>query len=135
MKALADLIPALVWALSIAAHVYLYLEHATSKGIPMSEALDPAAQADAPIPTAPAEAAAPVNPAAVVNSVVQTVTSHPDVPAHKAADVITSILAGLYQAEPAIFAVSRASSRTQTEVNLGFGLASIILNAFIHPGA
>ena len=86
--------------------------------------------------TAPAEAPAPVaNASAVVNSVVQTVTTHPDVPQHKAADVIASILAGLYQAEPAIFAVTRSSSRTQAEVGLGVGLASVILSAFLHPGA
>lgn len=136
MRGLADLLPHVMWALALASHVYLYLEHANLKGRPMSEAFD-VTQSDpnAPIQTATAEAPAPVNSAAVVSSVVQTVTGHPDIPSHKAADVITSILAGLYQAEPAIFAVSRASPKTQAEVGLGFGLASIILNAFIHPGA
>ena len=70
-----------------------------------------------------------------LTSVVQTVQAHPDVAPSKAASVITSILAGLYQAQPAIFAVSRASSRTQAEVSLGLGLVEIVVGAFLHPGA
>jgi len=42
----------------------------------------------------------------VVASVVETVQAHPDVPPGRAAGVITDILAGLYQAQPAIFAPS-----------------------------
>jgi hypothetical protein len=81
---------------------------------------------------APAAAATPaVDPARLVTSVVDTVQSHPDVPASKAASVITGILAGLYQAQPAIFAVSRAGVRTQAEVSLGLGLAEIIVGAFL----
>jgi len=100
-------------------------------------AAPPAAVADAPMKTAggdqaAAAAAAPIDSQAVVNSVIQTVQAHPDVPASAAPSVITSILAGLMQAEPAIFAVSRASSKTQTEVGLGLGLAQMILGAFIH---
>jgi len=90
--------------------------------------LVPVAPVDAPIATAPA-----ADPAAVVASVVQSVQAHPDVHPSKAASVITSILAGLYQSAPAIFAVSRAGSKTQAEVGLGLGLAELIVGAFIHP--
>ena len=84
------------------------------------------------IATAPAAAPA-LDPNKVVDSIVQTVQAHPDVPQNKAAGVIASILGGLYQAEPAIFAVTRASSQTQAEVSLGLGLAEVILGAFLHP--
>lgn len=87
---------------------------------------------DAPIVTAPA-AEPTVDPSRVVNAVVQSVAAHPDIPPGKTAGVIAAILGGLYQAEPAIFAVSRASPRTQTEVSLGLGLAEIIVGAFLHP--
>ena len=87
-----------------------------------------AAPAVAPVAAAPA-----VDQNKVVASVVQTVQSHPDVPAGKAAGIIASILGGLYQAEPAIFAISRASPATQAEVSLGLGLAEVILGAFLHP--
>lgn len=84
------------------------------------------------IPTAPADGATPaVDPNKLVTSVVETVQSHPDVAPSRAASVITDVLAGLYQAQPAIFAVSRASSRTQAEVSLGLGLAEIIVGAFL----
>lgn len=89
----------------------------------------------APVSTAPAVPAPAVNPNKVVTSVVQTVQAHPDVPAHKAAGIITSILSGLYQAEPAIFAISRASPATQAEISLGLGLAEVIVGAFLHPAA
>jgi hypothetical protein len=90
----------------------------------------------APIATAPADPApAVVDPNRVVGAVVQTVTSHPAIPQHKAAGVIASILGGLMQAEPAIFAVSRAGAQTQAEVSLGLGLAEVILGAFLHPAA
>ena len=91
--------------------------------------------ADAAIATAGGDKATPpaeINSTAVVQSIVQTVQAHPDIPASAAPSVITSILSGLMQAEPAIFAVSRASSKTQTEVGLGLGLAQIILGAFLH---
>jgi hypothetical protein len=94
----------------------------------------PSAPDAAPVDTAPAEAPA-VDPHRVVASVVQTVQSHPDVPANKAAGVIASILGGLYQAEPTIFAVTRAGDRTQAGVSLGLGLAEIILAAFLKPPA
>lgn len=45
--------------------------------------------------------------------------------------MITDILAGLAQAQPAIFAVSRAGVRTQAQVSLGLGLAEIIVGAFL----
>lgn len=76
----------------------------------------------------------PVDSNAVVTSIVQTVQNHPDVPASAAPNVIASILSGLYQAEPAIFAVSRASAKTQTEFGLGFGLLQLVLGAFLHTG-
>jgi hypothetical protein len=83
---------------------------------------------------APMDAAPPtVDPSRVVTSVVQTVQAHPDVPPSRAAGVITSILAGLYQAEPAIFALTRAGARTQGEVSLGLGLAEAIVGAFLRP--
>ncbi len=98
------------------------------------EATSPAGPAaDAPIATAAANAAPAISPASVVNSVVQTVTTHPAIHPSKAAGVIASILGGLLQAEPAIFAVSRASAQTQAEVSLGLGLAEVILGAFLHP--
>jgi hypothetical protein len=83
---------------------------------------------DAPPPAT----AAAVDPAKVVTSVVQTVQAHPAIPAASAASVIANILSGLYQAEPAIFAVTRASSQTQAAVGLGLGLAEVILGAFLH---
>lgn len=79
-----------------------------------------------------AVAAAPaVDPAEVVSSVVATVQDHPAVHPSRVAGVITDILAGLYQAQPAIFAVSRAGARTQAQVSLGLGLAEIIVGAFL----
>lgn len=87
----------------------------------------------APVATAPTDATPAVDPNRVVTSVVQTVQTHPDVPAGKAAGIIASILGGLYQAEPAIFAISRASPATQAEVSLGLGLAEVIVGAFLHP--
>ncbi len=98
------------------------------KGSAVSDLPQVAAAAPAPVATAPA-----VNPTAVVNSVVQTVTAHPAIEPSKAPGVIASILAGLYQAEPAIFALTRSSSKTQAEVGLGLGLAEIIVAAFVHP--
>lgn len=71
----------------------------------------------------------------VVESVVETVQAHPDVPPGRAAAVITDVLAGLYQAQPAIFAVSRASPRTQAEVALGLGLAQIVVGALLRRRA
>lgn len=59
---------------------------------------------------------------------VSGVTS-PSVHAPRAADVVTGILAGLYQAQPAIFAATRASPRTQAQVSLGLGLAGILASA------
>lgn len=91
--------------------------------------------ATAPVTTAPADLAPAVDANKVVTSVVQTVQTHPDVPAGKAAGVIASILGGLYQAEPAIFAVTRSSPQTQAEVALGLGLAEVIVSAFLHPAA
>lgn len=67
----------------------------------------------------------------VVASVVDSVEAHPDVHPSKAASVITSILAGLAEAQPAIFAVSRASPRTQAQVSLGLGLAEILVGALL----
>lgn len=113
------------------------------KGTPMSdlpEAADATVQvltAAAPIVTAVAADLAPaptVNPSSVVNSVVATVQAHPDVHPSKAPAIIASILSGLYQAEPAIFAITRAGAKTQGAVGLGLGLAEIILGAFLHPG-
>ncbi|MDB5447234.1 MAG: hypothetical protein JWQ97_2551 [Phenylobacterium sp.] len=86
-------------------------------------------------PIATASAAQAVDPSQVVTSVVQTVQAHPDVHPSKAASVITSILAGLYEAQPALFAVSRANSRTQAEVSLRLGLAEILVSAFLHRAA
>lgn len=78
----------------------------------------------------PAEAPR-VDAAQVVTSVAQAVQAHPDVPASRAASVVTDILAGLYQAQPAIFAVTRASPRTQAQAALGLGLAEIIVGALL----
>lgn len=72
-----------------------------------------------------------VDAAQVVTSVARTVQAHPDVPASRAAGVITDILAGLYQAQPAIFAVTRASPRTQAQATLGLGLAEIVVGALL----
>jgi hypothetical protein len=90
----------------------------------------PASADDQPLATAPA-----IDPAQIVGSVVQTVQSHPAVAPSHAAGVITDILAGLYQAQPAIFAVSRAGARTQAQVSLGLGLAEIIVGAFLRRSA
>jgi crotonobetainyl-CoA:carnitine CoA-transferase CaiB-like acyl-CoA transferase len=102
-----------------------------------------AAVAAAPVNTAPvsvtpdtaspAASAPAVDTNKVVSSVVQTVQGHPDVAPHKAASIIASILGGLYQAEPAIFALTAASAKTQAEVSLGLGLAEAIVGAFLHP--
>lgn len=81
--------------------------------------------------TVPAAASPGVDAAQVVTSVAQAVQAHPDVPASRAASVVTDILAGLYQAQPAIFAVSRASPRTQAQAALGLGLAEIIVGALL----
>lgn len=130
-------------ALSSAALLHTLLFN-RRKGLPVTDLPEPVvvsgagatspveAVADKPIATALAEPpAAPVNSSAIVNSVVQTVTAHPDVAPSAAPSIIANILAGLYAAEPAIFAVSRASMRTQTEAGLGLGLAQIILGAFL----
>ena len=88
-----------------------------------------------PVVATPAsDTSAAVDPAKVVSSVVETVQAHPDIHPSRAAGIITSILAGLYQAQPAIFAVTRAGTRTQAQVSLGLGLAEIIMGAFLHPG-
>lgn len=76
-----------------------------------------------------------VDPTKVVASVAQTVQAHPAVPSASAASVIANILAGLYEAEPAIFAVTRASGQTQAAVGLGLGLAEVIVEAFLHRSA
>ncbi len=86
---------------------------------------------DAP-PPAPAPA---VDPSKVVTSVAETVEAHPAIPSASAASVIANILAGLYQAEPALFAVTRASGQTQAAVGLGLGLAEVIVGAFLHRSA
>jgi hypothetical protein len=113
----------------------LFRKETAMTDLPSIDANVPAVpSADAPIVTASADPAPAVaDPHRVVGAVVQSVTSHPDVHPSKAAGVIASILAGLYQAEPAIFAVSRAGARTQAEVSLGLGLAEVILGAFLHP--
>jgi hypothetical protein len=95
---------------------------------------------DLPIPPAaaaspPADVPSAVDPANVVASVTQSVQSSADVHPSKAAGVIASVLAGLYQAEPAIFGVTRASARTQGEVSLGLGLAEIIVGALLRRPA
>lgn len=94
----------------------------------MSEAPTPAG-AITPIPPAPAPAADPV---AITSSVVQSVTSHPAIPPQHAASVIVSILNDLAQVAPAIFAVSRASQKTQTQVGLGLGIAELLVQSFLH---
>lgn len=86
---------------------------------------------DAPIVTAPAEAPAPVvSGQAVAQAVIQTVSDHPDIPADSKAAVAAQILASIEQAEPAIFAVSRASARTQTTVSIGVGLLEMLFGLF-----
>jgi hypothetical protein len=62
-------------------------------------------------------------------------TLMPDVPPASVASVVTSVLAGLAQAQPAIFAVTRSSARTQAGVSLGLGLAEIIVAAFLQRKA
>lgn len=93
---------------------------------PVSAPLTPA-PADAPIATAPAAA----DPHAVVTSVVSSVQAHPGVAPSQVASVSASILAGLLQAAPEIFALTRSSQKTQTEVGLGISLAELILGAFL----
>jgi hypothetical protein len=51
------------------------------------------------------------------------------------ASVALAVLGALNQAQPAIFAVTRAGPRTQTGVALGLGLAEIILGALLQPKA
>lgn len=85
-------------------------------------------QADLPIATS---GAGSVDSSKVVSSVVETVQAHPAVAPAAAASIIANILAGLYQAEPAIFAVTRASPKTQAAVGVGVGLAEVILGAFL----
>jgi hypothetical protein len=77
------------------------------------------------------ETPAPVDGAQVVTSVAQSVQDHPDVEPDKAPAVIASILAGLYEAQPALFAVTRAGPRTQGAVSLGLGLAEVIVSALL----
>jgi len=81
-------------------------------------------------PLAPA-----IYPAQIVSSVAQAVQGHPHVHPSHAAAVITDVLAALAQAQPAIFAVSRAGSRTQAQVSLGLGLAEIVVGAFLRRPA
>lgn len=90
----------------------------------------------APEPEAPA-ATAPerVDAAAVVTAVTDAVQSHPDVHPHRAAGVATDVLAALYEAQPAIFAVSRASPRSQAQAALGLGLAEILVGALLRRRA
>jgi len=89
------------------------------------------------VPTTPeAQPLAPaIDPVQVVSSIAQAVQSHPDVHPSHAAAVITDVLAALAQAQPAIFAVSRAGSRTQAQVSLGLGLAEIVVGAFLRRPA
>jgi len=77
------------------------------------------------------QAVNPVDATQVVHAVVDTVQAHPDIPPPRAASVIASVLAGLADAQPAIFAVSRAGPRTQAQVSLGLGLAEVIVSAFL----
>lgn len=101
-----------------------------------AQAVEAAAQLAGPLATANGATdktvAQVVNVASVVNSVVSTVAAHPDVPAHRVASVATSILQGLLEAEPAIFALTRSSAGTQAAVNTGATLAEILLGAFTH---
>ena len=83
----------------------------------------------------PADVPSPIDPTNVVASVAQSLQSNGDVHPSKTAALIASVLAGLYQAEPAIFGVTRASARTQAEVSLGLGLAEIIVGAFLRRSA
>ena len=94
----------------------------------MTDVASPVAPVSAPVQPA-------VDPNKLVTSVVDTVQGHPDVAPSRAASVITDILAGLYQAQPAIFAVSRAGERTQAQISLGLGLAEIIVGAFLRRSA
>lgn len=82
-------------------------------------------------PIVTAEPAGAVDAAKVVTSVVQAVESQADIPPNRAAAVITDILAGLYQAQPAIFAVTRASPRTQVQAALGLGVAQLVVSALL----
>jgi hypothetical protein len=95
----------------------------------------PNTSADAPIVTAAADNAPTPEAHKVVGAVVSTVQAHPAVPASKVASVAAAILQSLAAASPSLFAISRASSRTQAEVSLGLGLTEAILGAFIHPQA
>jgi hypothetical protein len=91
---------------------------------------------DLPVATAETAVASPasapeVDGAAVVESVVSSVQAHPDVHPSRAASVIASVLAGLAEAQPSIFAVTRAGARTQAGVSLGLGLAEILVSALL----
>lgn len=102
-------------------------EFSTTKEKTLSDTVEvTGAQTASPVATAPA-----VDPASVVNSVVSTVTAHPDIPASAAPAIIGSILSGLYAEAPAIFAISRASTRTQGTIGIGLDLLTIILGAFL----
>lgn len=82
---------------------------------------------------APPQATTAANPTGVVTAVVESVQAHPEVHPSKAASVAAAVLAGLVQAEPSIFGITRAGGRTQARVSLGLGLAEVILSAFLQP--
>lgn len=63
----------------------------------------------------------------VAPAVIQTVAAHPGVPAEHAASVAYDILAAMAPFLQPALQVSRASTRTSTEVQLGFGLVAAIL--------
>jgi len=125
MKAFADLLPPLMWALSIASHVYLCLEHATHKGTVMSEA--PEAVQTQPAETASVDHVVLATQAAPV--IIQAATSTPGVHQSHAMAVIGNVFAALAQQAPTILQVSRASPKTSAEVGIGFGLFAAIFQA------
>ena len=138
-----DFLPHALWALSVAAHLYLILEHARTKGTLMSEPFEAAPEPIAPVvalnplPDAPIATAAPepspVDHVALAAQaapvIVQAAASTPGVPQHHAMAVLGNVFAALAQQAPAILQVSRASSKTSAEVGLGLGLFAAIFQA------
>lgn len=147
---LIELIP-FAERLSSAAAAILLVFHALRRKPPMSDLPDaPVAApvvaapvvavasnsvADAPVQTAPAET--PVGApdhiqviAAATPAIVQAVTTTPGVEPNHAYMIAANVIGALANELPAILQVARASTRTSTEVGLGFGLLAAILQAF-----
>lgn len=93
-------------------------------------------QTDTPMPTAGADASGPAVPALVTHPVVQAIVQGAQAtnPPETWAQTAASIFSNLLQLQPQIFAISRASPKTQAAFGLGEEALALVLAAFFpHP--